>query len=41
MLHHPISFLRAMSAEASLSEQLAAVDMIRRMFDLDALETDG
>ncbi len=40
ILHHPIAFLRTMSAEAGLSEQLAAVDMIRRMFDLDALESD-
>jgi len=38
ILHHPVTYLKEMSADASVSEQLAAVAMIRRMFDLAALE---
>jgi len=40
MLHGPIVFLKALAAEASTGDQLAAVDTIRRMFDLDELEED-
>jgi len=38
MLHQPITFLRKLSQEGSVSDQLLAVDSIRRMFELDALE---
>ena len=38
LIHAPIAYLRKMSEEAGTGEQLAAVDAIREMFDLDALE---
>jgi len=38
LIHAPIAYLRKMSEEAGTGEQLAAVDAIRQMFDLDALE---
>lgn len=43
MLHQPISFLRKLAeGEQNRSgDQLAAVDMIRRMFELDSVEDDG
>ena len=40
MLHGPIVFLKELAARGSVGEQLAAVDAIRRMFDLDELEED-
>lgn len=40
ILHHPIDYLRRVVRDGSLSDRLAAVDMIRRMFDLDAVERD-
>ncbi|MCX5649396.1 MAG: glutamyl-tRNA reductase [Planctomycetota bacterium] len=40
LLHDPLTFLRGLSEEAPLSETLATVEIIRRMFDLDALEQD-
>jgi len=40
ILHQPIAFLRKLSQEASVSDRLLAVDSIRRMFELDALEAD-
>ncbi len=40
ILHHPIAFLRNPPAGSTYSDQLAAVDMIRRMFDLDDLEAE-
>ena len=43
MLHQPISFLRrlAEAEQGYAGDQLAAVDMIRRMFELDSVEDDG
>ena len=38
ILHSPIAFLHEVSAKGSFSDQLAAVDMVRRMFDLDGRE---
>jgi len=38
LIHRPMAFLRQLSEEAPTSDQLAAVDVVRRMFDLDALE---
>ena len=38
LIHSPIAYLRKMSEEAGTGEQLAAVDAIRQMFDLNALE---
>jgi len=40
MLHRPIVFLKELAAGASAGDQLAAVDTIRRMFNLDELEED-
>ena len=40
ILHDPIAFLRGLSEEDSVSDQLAAVDMILRMFDLQQQEQD-
>ena len=40
ILHQPIAFLRRLSEEATMSDRLAAVDIIRRMFGLDCLEDD-
>ena len=40
ILHRPISFLRKLSQEASTSDQLLAVDTIRRMYELDELDDD-
>ncbi|MCY2929220.1 MAG: glutamyl-tRNA reductase [Planctomycetota bacterium] len=40
-LHQPITFLRSLSQEADTSEQLLMVDAVRRMFDLDSIETPG
>ena len=40
LLHDPLTFLRGLSEEAPLSETLATVEILRRMFDLDALEQD-
>ena len=38
ILHRPIAFLRTLSEEASVSDQLLAVESIRRMYELDELE---
>ena len=40
MLHQPIAFLRELSEGTKGSDRLAAMDMLRRMFDLNALEND-
>ena len=40
LVHQPIAFLRSLSEEATTSDELAAVDVIRRIFELDALEDD-
>ena len=40
ILHSPIAFLRALSKDASTSDQLAAVDLVLRLFELDAREQD-
>ena len=40
ILHQPIAFLRDLSGQATSSDRLAAVDMIRRIFRLDELEQD-
>ena len=40
MLHGPLAFLRGCSEEAPTSEVLATVEIIRRMFNLDALDRD-
>lgn len=41
ILHQPITFLRELSDQSGTSEQLAGVDMIRRVFRLDELEQDS
>ena len=38
MLHKPLQFLKDLPADATGPENMAAVDTIRRMFDLDSLE---
>ncbi len=38
ILHKPLAFLRELATDSANSEGLAAVDTIRRMFDLDSLE---
>jgi len=40
ILHTPLAMLKELSADAAPSERLAAVDLVRRLFDLDALEED-
>jgi glutamyl-tRNA reductase len=40
ILHRPISFLRTLSTGASVSDQLLAVETIRRMYELDELADD-
>ena len=40
ILHRPIAFLRQVSDDAPISDRLAAVDMVLRMFGLDSRE-DG
>lgn len=40
VLHQPIAFLKKLTAEARTGDQLAAVDTIRRMFNLDELEEE-
>jgi len=40
MLHKPISFLHGLSANHIGSDDLAAVDLFRRMFELDSAEHD-
>lgn len=39
IMHQPIAFLRMLSEQASVSDQLLAVESIRRMYELDELET--
>jgi glutamyl-tRNA reductase len=41
MLHQPIAFLRRLTEDAATGDQLAAIDIIRRMFDLDYPEDDS
>ena len=38
ILHHPIAHLRRLAREGTVGERLAAVDTVRRMFDLDGEE---
>ena len=38
LLHKPLAFLRELATDSTNSEELATVDTIRRMFDLDSLE---
>ena len=38
ILHNPVAMLKALSADGDPGERLAAVAMIRRLFDLDSLE---
>jgi len=38
LLHDPLRFLRGLAEDAPVSETLAAVDLVRRLFNLDALE---
>jgi len=40
ILHRPISFLRDLSRDAPVSDQLLAVDTIRKMYELDELDED-
>ncbi len=40
VLHHPIALLKHLATDGATSERLATVDLVRRLFDLDALE-DG
>jgi glutamyl-tRNA reductase len=39
LLHKPLTFLNQLPASAGASESLEAIDLIRRMFDLDSLDT--
>jgi len=41
LLHQPIAFLKELASNATASDQLLAVDTIRRMFGLDSLEEDS
>ena len=38
LLHKPLTFLNQLPASAGASESLEAIDLIRRMFDLDSLD---
>jgi len=40
ILHRPIAYMRELSQDASVSDQLLAVETIRRMYELDELDTD-
>jgi glutamyl-tRNA reductase len=40
IVHRPITFLHELAQGASLGDQLMAVETIRRMYELDELETD-
>ena len=40
ILHRPIAFLRELAQDASVSDQLLAVETIRRMYELDELEAE-
>jgi len=41
ILHHPIALLKHLATDGAGSERLATVDLVRRLFDLDALEAEG
>ncbi len=41
MLHQPIAFLRKLPEEAAIGDQLAAIDIIRQMFNLNCVEDDS
>ncbi len=38
VLHHPIALLKHLATDGATSQRLATVDLVRRLFDLDALE---
>jgi len=40
ILHMPLALLKELSADAAPSERLAAVDLVRRLFDLDAIDDE-
>ena len=40
VLHQPLSLLKELAADASPGERLATVDLVRRLFGLDALDDD-
>ncbi len=40
VLHSPMAFLRELSADGSSTDGLVAVDLVRRIFDLDSLEPE-
>jgi len=40
ILHHPIALLKHLATDGATSERLATVDLVRRLFDLDALEEE-
>lgn len=40
VLHQPLSLLKEVAADASPGERLATVDLVRRLFGLDALDDD-
>jgi len=40
ILHQPLAFLREVSTNHATTDDLAAIELIRRMFDLDSLESD-
>ena len=40
ILHQPIAFLRGLSDDTAFNDRLAAVETIRRIFNLDELEQD-
>jgi len=40
ILHTPLALLKELSADAAPSERLAAVDLVRRLFDLDAIDDE-
>jgi len=40
ILHSPLAMLKQLAADGTPSERLAAVDLVRRLFDLDAIDDE-
>jgi len=40
VMHHPIALLKHLATDGATSKRLATVDLVRRLFDLDALEEE-
>jgi len=38
VLHHPIALLKQLATDGATSQRLATTDLVRRLFDLDAME---